>query len=99
MPARDLRRLDARAHPGHIEFGSRAEEALRHDLKGAGLGVGGQLRRRAGPGADAHGERTAMRVVLVGVGCVGKTTIGQVLASRLDCPFFDLDEETTAAPV
>lgn len=34
-----------------------------------------------------------MRVVLVGVGCVGKTTIGRVLAGRLGCPFFDLDED------
>lgn len=34
-----------------------------------------------------------MRVCLVGVGCVGKTTIGRLLADRLGVPFFDLDEE------
>ncbi|MBI4700959.1 MAG: hypothetical protein HY744_07330 [Deltaproteobacteria bacterium] len=34
-----------------------------------------------------------MRVLLVGVGCVGKTTIGRLLAARLGVPFFDLDEE------
>jgi shikimate kinase len=34
-----------------------------------------------------------MRCLLVGVGCVGKTTIGRLLARRLGCPFFDLDEE------
>lgn len=34
-----------------------------------------------------------MRIVLVGVGCVGKTTIGRALAARLGWPFFDLDEE------
>jgi len=34
-----------------------------------------------------------MRCLLVGVSCVGKTTIGRLLARRLGCPFFDLDEE------
>ena len=34
-----------------------------------------------------------MRVLLVGVSCVGKTTIGAILARRLACPFFDLDAE------
>jgi shikimate kinase len=34
-----------------------------------------------------------MRVFLVGVGCVGKTTVGRLLASRLGYPFFDVDEE------
>lgn len=34
-----------------------------------------------------------MRILLVGVACVGKTTIGRLLAGRLGCPFFDLDEE------
>ena len=33
------------------------------------------------------------RIILVGVGCVGKTTIGGLLASRLGYPFFDLDQE------
>jgi len=34
-----------------------------------------------------------MRVLLVGVGCVGKTTIGANLARRLGCAFFDLGKE------
>lgn len=34
-----------------------------------------------------------MRVCLVGVGCVGKSTIGRLLAGRLGVPFLDLDEE------
>jgi shikimate kinase len=35
-----------------------------------------------------------MRVFITGVACVGKTTIGSILASRLGCRFFDLDLET-----
>ena len=35
-----------------------------------------------------------MRVLLVGVGCVGKTTIGRLLAVRLGCSFFDMDDES-----
>ena len=34
-----------------------------------------------------------MRVFLIGVSCVGKTTIGVSLAKRLGYQFFDLDEE------
>lgn len=34
-----------------------------------------------------------MRVNLVGVSCVGTTTIGRLLAGRLRLAFFDLDEE------
>ena len=34
-----------------------------------------------------------MRVLLVGVGCVGKTTIGAALSRSLGVPFFDLDAE------
>ena len=34
-----------------------------------------------------------MRVGLVGVSCVGTTTIGRLLAGRRGWPFFDLDEE------
>jgi len=34
-----------------------------------------------------------MRIFLVGVGCVGKTTIGEQLASLLGLKFFDLDHE------
>jgi len=34
-----------------------------------------------------------MRVFITGVSCVGKTTIGAILASRLGCRFFDLDVE------
>ncbi len=33
-----------------------------------------------------------MRILLTGVSCVGKTTIGRLLANRLGLPFFDLDE-------
>jgi shikimate kinase len=34
-----------------------------------------------------------MKVFLAGVGCVGKTAIGERLAARLGCPFYDLDRE------
>jgi shikimate kinase len=34
-----------------------------------------------------------MRIFLTGVGCVGKTTVGEKLAALLGCPFFDLDSE------
>ena len=34
-----------------------------------------------------------MRVFITGVGCVGKTSIGALLASRLGCRFYDLDVE------
>lgn len=34
-----------------------------------------------------------MRIFLVGVSCVGKTTIGLNLAKQLECNFFDFDEE------
>ena len=34
-----------------------------------------------------------MRIFLTGIGCVGKTTIGSILSSRLGYRFFDLDEE------
>ena len=34
-----------------------------------------------------------MRIFLVGVSCVGKTTIGAELAKLLGCGFFDFDEE------
>lgn len=34
-----------------------------------------------------------MGFYLVGVSCVGKTTIGRLLAARLSVPFFDLDPE------
>ena len=34
-----------------------------------------------------------MRVNLVGVSCVGTTTIGRLLADRRGWPFFDLDDE------
>lgn len=35
-----------------------------------------------------------MRIFLAGVGCVGKTTIGALLASLIEYQFFDLDVET-----
>jgi shikimate kinase len=34
-----------------------------------------------------------LRVSLVGVSCVGTTTIGRILAERRGWPFFDLDDE------
>ena len=34
-----------------------------------------------------------MRVFIAGVSCVGKTSIGAILASRLGCRFYDLDLE------
>jgi shikimate kinase len=34
-----------------------------------------------------------LRVSMVGVSCVGTTTIGQILADRRAWPFFDLDDE------
>jgi len=34
-----------------------------------------------------------MTVFITGVGCVGKTTVGQKLAALLGCPFFDFDAE------
>jgi shikimate kinase len=41
-----------------------------------------------------------MKIFLVGVSCVGKTTIGKRLAERLGYDFFDLDTglSTTLAP-
>ena len=39
-------------------------------------------------------ERSKMRILLAGVSCVGKTTIGAQLARLLECRFFDLDVET-----
>jgi len=37
-----------------------------------------------------------MRVLLTGIGCVGKSTIGAELASLLGVPFFDMDIEVEA---
>jgi len=34
-----------------------------------------------------------MQILLTGVSCVGKTTVGPILASNLGRPFFDLDRE------
>lgn len=34
-----------------------------------------------------------MIIYLVGISCVGKTTIGKMLANKIDYSFFDLDEE------
>src|SRR5437870_12453650 len=39
------------------------------------------------------GEESELRVSLVGVSCVGTTTIGRILADRRGWPFFDLDNE------
>jgi len=43
-----------------------------------------------------------MKICLVGVSCVGKTTMGKRLAERLGYPFFDLDaeiEDTFGTPI
>ena len=37
-----------------------------------------------------------MRIFLTGVGCVGKSTIGAIVAELLGVPFFDLDLEVEA---
>jgi shikimate kinase len=37
--------------------------------------------------------RKTMRIFLTGVSCVGKTTLGTILAKKLQYPFFDLDAE------
>jgi shikimate kinase len=34
-----------------------------------------------------------MRIFLTGVSCIGKTTLGKILAERFQYPFFDLDTE------
>jgi len=34
-----------------------------------------------------------MIIYLVGIGCVGKTNVGKILADKIDFPFYDLDEE------
>ncbi len=34
-----------------------------------------------------------MKIFVVGVACIGKSTIGRVLANKLDCIFFDFDKE------
>ena len=34
-----------------------------------------------------------MKIYIVGISCVGKTTIGRLLADNLKYPFYDLDEE------
>jgi shikimate kinase len=45
------------------------------------------------PGSMRTCEESELRVSLVGVSCVGTTTIGRILADRRGWPFFDLDEE------
>ncbi len=34
-----------------------------------------------------------MHIFLTGVSCVDKSTLGKLLAERVDLPFFDLDDE------
>ncbi|MGD0065848.1 MAG: shikimate kinase [Streptosporangiaceae bacterium] len=45
------------------------------------------------PDRRCGGEESELRVSLVGVSCVGTTTIGRILAERRGWPFFDLDDE------
>jgi shikimate kinase len=37
-----------------------------------------------------------MKIILVGVSCVGKSTVGKLLADQLGCRFFDFDFEVEA---
>jgi len=39
-----------------------------------------------------------MIIYVVGMACVGKTTIGRMLAERLGYTFFDLEEKGKALP-
>src|SRR5713101_9485971 len=53
-------------------------------------------RHRTRPPSDRRcggAEESELRVSLVGVSCVGTTTIGRILADRRGWPFFDLDDE------
>jgi shikimate kinase len=34
-----------------------------------------------------------MKILLFGVSCVGKSTVGQILAQKLNYKFYDLDDE------
>ncbi len=44
--------------------------------------------------SESENEGTiSVRILLTGVGCVGKSTVGGMLSELLDVPFFDLDEE------
>jgi len=38
-----------------------------------------------------------MRIVIIGARGVGKSSVGKLLAQRLDCPFYDIDELIMAA--
>src|SRR6266700_2747109 len=41
---------------------------------------------------QGHGRMTAMHnIILIGLSGSGKSTVGRILAQRLDKPFFDLD--------
>ena len=51
--------------------------------------------RRASPPEEPRARREpAGVIVLVGMRCSGKTTVGRALAERLSLPFVDLDRET-----
>ena len=45
---------------------------------------------------ELQDQQRGVRVLLTGVACVGKTTIGAELALSLEIPFFDLDKEVEA---
>ena len=38
-------------------------------------------------------SRVTMNIFITGVSCVGKSTLGKILADRLNCQFYDLDSE------
>jgi shikimate kinase len=56
-----------------------------------------QLRQTGGTTARAHGFIPHRPIVLVGLMGAGKTKIGRRLATRLNLPFFDSDNEIEAA--
>lgn len=35
-----------------------------------------------------------MNIMLFGISCVGKTTVGKIMAEKLGYQFYDMDEET-----
>ena len=69
---------------------SRATEMLRH-LGSEELVQARKLLAEHFAGAEAEDRRN--RIALIGLRGAGKSTVGALLASRLDMPFIELDEE------
>src|SRR6266571_4360355 len=70
----------ATRYPGHLPFPDAHISPIPHPHALGSAGVAGA-------------EESELRVSLVGVSCVGTTTIGRMLADRRGWPFFDLDDE------